>query len=129
MEMTSVPSFLLSHSRSASSLSVQELASGASSLDPYGGSKREGPPTALITMSWEGAWAKSHMGLLGYPSGQRMPWDGTWLAWVDEWALEAKGQHPNLRLRGSWLRHGGWATSCCRRPETGRDPDPLRTCG
>lgn len=39
------------------------------------------------------------------------------------------GQHPNLRLRGSWLRHGGWATPCCRRPEMSRDPDPLRTCG
>lgn len=39
------------------------------------------------------------------------------------------GQHPNLRLRGSWLRHGGWATPCCRRPEMSRDPDPLRMCG
>lgn len=92
VEVTSGSSFLLSHSRAASSLPMQELASAASGSDPYGGSKREGPPTALITMSWEGPWVKSHTGLLGHPSGQRMPWDGTWLAWVDEWALEAKGQ-------------------------------------
>lgn len=92
-----------------------------SDSDPCRGGREQGSPIA-----------RSHMGLLGRRAGQRVSWDRTWWGWGD--ALEAEGlapptgQHPDLRLHGSWLRHGGWAL-LWQRARGKRDPDPLRTCG
>ena len=92
-----------------------------SDSDPCRGGREQGSPIA-----------RSHMGLLGRRAGQRVSWDRTWWGWGD--ALEAEGlasptgQHPDLRLRGSWLRHGGWAL-LWQRARGKCDPHPLRTCG
>lgn len=100
-----------------------------SDSDPCSAGRGQGSP---ITTSGDRPWARSHMGLLGRGAGQRVSWDWTWWGLGD--ALEAEGlvpptgQHPELHLRGSWLRHGGWAV-LRQRARGKRDPDPLRTRG